>query len=84
MGRSDQNLRLYILDLKTGSLVRTINTGIQYAFAGSMINSTMDADLNPVPDYQDDAIYIGYTKRGRERGQQQIPINGRKAVLADS
>lgn len=64
MGRSDQNLRLYILDLKTGSLVRTINTGIQYAFAGSMINSTMDTDL----DYQDDAVYIGYTKRNTADG----------------
>jgi type IV pilus assembly protein PilY1 len=60
MGRSDQNLRLFILDLKTGSLVRTIeDTSIQYAFAGSMLNSTIDNDI----DYQDDAVYIGYVKR---------------------
>lgn len=59
MGRSDQNLRLFVLDLKTGSLLRTIDTGVQYAFAGSMLNSINDSDL----DYQDDAVYIGYVKR---------------------
>lgn len=59
MGRSDQNLRFFVLDLKTGSLLRIINTGIQYAFAGSMLNTTIDNDL----DYQDDAIYAGYVKR---------------------
>jgi uncharacterized protein YbcV (DUF1398 family) len=59
LGRSDQNLRLFILDLKTGTLLRTIDTGITYAFAGSMINDTIDNDLN----YQDDAAYIGYVKK---------------------
>ena len=59
MGRSDQNLKFFVLDLKTGALLRTIDTGIAYAFAGSMLNSTNDSDL----DYQDDALYIGYVKR---------------------
>ncbi len=59
MGRSDQNLKLFILDLKTGSLLSTIDTTIQYAFAGSMLNSTLDYNLN----YQDDVVYIGYVKR---------------------
>jgi type IV pilus assembly protein PilY1 len=59
MGRSDQNLRFFVLDLKTGTLLRTIDTGISNAFAGSMLNSTLDADM----DYQDDAVYIGYVKR---------------------
>lgn len=58
-GRSDQNLKLFVLDLKTGSLVRTIDTGVQYAFAGSMLGSTFDNTL----DYQDDAVYIPYVKR---------------------
>ncbi len=60
LGRSDQNLRLFVLDLKTGNLSKTIDTGIPYAFAGSMINSTYDHRLD---DYQDDALYIGYVKR---------------------
>jgi hypothetical protein len=60
LARSDQNLQLFILDAKTGSLTRTIDTGIPDAFAGSMINSTMDVDLN----YQDDIVYIGYVKKG--------------------
>lgn len=59
MGRSDQNLRFFILDLKTGTLLRTIDTGIPYAFAGSMIGATEDLDSN----YQDDIVYIGYVKR---------------------
>lgn len=59
LGRSDQNLKLFILNLKTGNLLRTIDTGIQYAFAGSMLNSTVDANI----DYQDNAVYIGYVKK---------------------
>jgi type IV pilus assembly protein PilY1 len=59
MGRSDQNMRLFVLDLKTGTLLRTIDTGVQYAYAGSMLNSTNDSNM----DYQDDALYFGYVKR---------------------
>jgi type IV pilus assembly protein PilY1 len=59
LGRSDQNLKLFVLDLKTGSLQRTIDTGIPFAFASSMINSTNDPDIN----YKDDVVYIGYVKR---------------------
>lgn len=61
MGRSDQNLKLFVLDLKTGALASGYpkDTGISNAFAGSMLNSTLDVDL----DYQDDAVYIGYVKK---------------------
>lgn len=59
LGRSDQSLKFFILDLKTGTLLRTIDTGIEYAFAGNMINVSNDSDLN----YQDDAVYISYVKR---------------------
>jgi len=59
LGRSDLNLRLFVLDLKDGSLQRTIDTGIPFAFAGSMLSSTNDPDV----DYKDDVVYIGYVKR---------------------
>ena len=59
LGRSSQNLQFFVLDLKTGAVVRTMNTGIQNAFAGSMLNTTLDFDL----DYTDDAIYAGFTKK---------------------
>jgi len=59
LGRSDQNLRLFVLDLKDGSLQRTIDTGIPFAFAGSMLSATNDPDV----DYKDDVVYIGYVKR---------------------
>lgn len=57
-GRSDQNLRLFILDLATGQLLSTLDTGITNAFAGSILNSTLDLD----DDYQDDVIYIPYSQ----------------------
>jgi len=63
-GSSDQNLRFFILDLKTGALLQTIDTGIQYAFSSSMLNVTIDNDVN----YSDDAIYVGYVKRTGSSG----------------
>jgi len=60
LGRSNQNLKFFVLNLKTGALLQTIDTTITEAFAGSMINSV--ADFAPV-DYQDDAIYVGYVKK---------------------
>lgn len=58
LGRSDQNLKLFIVDLKTGKLMRIIDTLIPNAFAGSMINSTADFNL----DYTDDVLYVGYVQ----------------------
>jgi type IV pilus assembly protein PilY1 len=61
MGNSDQNLRFFVLDLKSGSLLRKIDTGISNAFAGSMINATYDHRLK---NYSDDAFYVGFVKKG--------------------
>lgn len=63
-GFSDQNLKIFILDLKTGQLLRTIDTGIQNAFAGSLADAPIDFDQRKITSsgfYQDDAIYFGYT-----------------------
>ncbi|MGC2063874.1 MAG: PilC/PilY family type IV pilus protein [Thermodesulfovibrionales bacterium] len=57
-GFSNQPLNLFVLDLKTGTLLRTVNTAIPNAFGGSLSNATVDYDL----DYQDDAVYLGFTK----------------------
>ncbi|MEC4677044.1 MAG: hypothetical protein VST72_09045, partial [Nitrospirota bacterium] len=57
-GYSDQNLKLFVVDVKDGTLVRTIDTGITNAFGGSLFTAATDFDI----DYQDDVIYIGYTK----------------------
>ncbi len=71
LGRSDQNLRLFVVDVgATGALVEgtnfwVIDTGIKRAFGGSMVNASIDTDRwNNAADgnYQDDAIYVGYTK----------------------
>jgi type IV pilus assembly protein PilY1 len=76
LGRSDQNLKLFVVPLKTGSPVTEIDTGITNAFAGSMINSTADFNL----DYMDDALYIGYVQRNggtwNQGGVVRLQTNG--------
>ena len=77
LGYSDQNLKLFVLDLKTGTLLRTIDTGVQYAFAGSMINVSNDSNL----DYEDDALYHGYVKRVGNAGSYTWNDGGVARVL---
>ncbi len=62
LGRSDQTLKLFILDLKTGTLRATIDTTISNAFAGSMVNATADVNL----DYEDDSVYVPYVKENTD------------------
>ncbi|GAM07852.1 hypothetical protein OR1_00121 [Geobacter sp. OR-1] len=80
MGRSDQNLKIFVVDLgASGPLVKNtaappaapngnywvIDTNIKRAFAGTIVNSVIDTDRwdrNTDGNYQDDALYIGYTK----------------------
>ena len=59
-GFSNQPLKFFILDLKTGTLLRTINDVNlpANAFGGSLSNAAIDYDF----DYQDDAAYMGFTK----------------------
>jgi len=71
LGTSNQNLKLFILDLKTGTLLRTIDTGIARAFAGSLTNAGSDPDRwNPSApgNNQDDVLYFGYTKKDTATG----------------
>ncbi len=77
MGTSDQKLRLFILDLKTGTVLRKIimDGSVQAdgtslptlanAFGGSLMYSTVDVDRAYVShpgNYQDDVVYIGYSQ----------------------
>jgi type IV pilus assembly protein PilY1 len=77
MGYSDQNLKVFILDLQgPSSGAWTLNTdywvkdsGIANAFSGSMINAPIDFEQNKKDDpshYQDDALYFGYVKAADE------------------
>jgi type IV pilus assembly protein PilY1 len=66
LGRSDQNLRLFVLDLATGSVVRTIVTTLSDAFGGSLSGAVIDVDKgNPTSSsrYSDDVLYLGYTQK---------------------
>ncbi|HJV66703.1 MAG TPA: hypothetical protein VJ550_13275 [Geomonas sp.] len=57
-GKSDQNLKLFVVDVGTGNLAATIDTGVTNAFAGTLTTSVIDTDRN----YSDDAVYIGYVQ----------------------
>lgn len=66
LGKSDQNLKLFIVDLTTGSLLRTIDTGLTEAFAGTITTSWVDTDRanqTSYGHYSDDVIYIGYVQK---------------------
>lgn len=70
-GKSDQNLKLFVVDLGAATpLVKdtsywVIDTGIKRAFGGSMVDASIDTDRwnkSLEGNYQDDALYLGYTK----------------------
>ena len=75
---SNQNLRLFILDLKTGELLRTIDTGIANAFAAPF--SSIDLQRSSADDdgnYQDDVIYIGYVQNVTQGGVLRLVIDNK-------
>lgn len=77
-GTSDRNLKLFILDLKTGQLLRTIDTGIANAFAGSLSTGSIDLEKASAGDqgnYQDDVVYVGYVKNVTSGGVLRLVIN---------
>lgn len=84
-GTSDKTLKLFVLDLKTGTPVHFtstnldyIDTGITNAFAGSISTSALDLEKDRSSDsgnYQDDAVYIGYVKDTTSGGVLRLVIN---------
>lgn len=66
LGTTDQNLKLFVVDLRSGALLRTIDTGITNAFAGTLSSAVVDTDRSNSSSagfYSDDVVYIGYTKK---------------------
>ena len=68
LGRSDQDLKIFVLNLKDGTNAGTPSgmPTIANAFAGSMLNVTHDADKEL--DYQDDVVYIPYVRKDATAG----------------
>lgn len=75
MGKSDQNLKIFVVDLGAtidvthpftlGTNYWVIDTQIKRAFGGSILSATIDTDrwnATSSGNYQDDALYVGYTK----------------------
>ena len=70
LGKSDQPLTFFVVDLRSGALITTITAGTPTsAFAGSLSGGGIDADRwnpNASGHYQDDAIYAGYVKKASD------------------
>lgn len=75
-GKSDQNLKLFVVDMEKGPVVSAdpkqnglwiIDTGISEAFAGSISNNAVvDAEMVDPKNTnlrQDDVLYVGYTRK---------------------
>jgi len=73
-GVSDQNLKLFVIDLKSGSPTSFSGknylelTSVANAFGGSLYNASIDLqrgepNATTTGNYQDDAVYLGYTKK---------------------
>ena len=65
LGHSNRELKFFVVDLRSGALIKTIATGIPNAFAGPMSGGAIDADrwdtnLTNREKYRDDAVYMGY------------------------
>ncbi len=66
MGNSDQDLRYFVLDAKTGKLLQVIEAGdgvgglgITEAFSSTLHATSADTDS----DYSDDVVYLGYSMK---------------------
>jgi len=63
-GKTDNPLHMFVLDLKTGDLLKKFDTTINNAFAGAMTSAPIDTDRSRRLDagfYSDDALYFGYS-----------------------
>jgi len=61
-GDSDQSLKLFIVDVDTGKLVRTVDTGIKNAFGGRLFTEGLDFD----EDGQTDYVALGFSYREKK------------------
>ena len=86
LGRSDQNLRIYVVDINAFDTVSTFVKGTNYwvfetnkkfAFANSLSGATMDLDrANSTLSgyYSDDVLYITYTKASLDTSTSPGPF----------
>ncbi|MGA7828304.1 MAG: PilC/PilY family type IV pilus protein [Geobacteraceae bacterium] len=87
LGRSDQNLKIYVVDIgsltPSTALVKNTNywvfdTGIKYAFANSMSGAALDLDRSSSAlegNYSDDVAYITYTRASLDSDNYPIDWN---------
>lgn len=101
-GLSDQPLSLFVLDLKTGTPVRTFSSdtaaliaGVghttvantimpDFAFGGSLYNSSIDTDkwdTGRPGAYSDDGLYLGYTTKDTTAGSPSLGKYAKGGIL---
>jgi type IV pilus assembly protein PilY1 len=92
-GTSDQDLRIYILDLAGDGEgnpnvletknVTTMFPGIANAFGNTSFNSAIDIEYGRISDqnYQDDVVYLGYTRMETMAGKDSWTKGGMLRML---
>jgi len=63
--QSGQNLKFFVVDLRTGELAATLDSNVGNAFAGQMGGAAIDVDRwsgTGAGSYQDDALFVGYAQ----------------------
>jgi hypothetical protein len=86
LGKSDQTLKLFVVDIGTGNLAATIDTGISNAFAGSLTSAVIDTDKASAVTtgfYQDDAVYVGYVQSPGTPSAQSAWSNSTTYAIGD-
>jgi Tfp pilus tip-associated adhesin PilY1 len=93
LGRSDQNLKIYVVDVNAFETASTFikgtnywvfDTGISYAFANSLTGAAMDldrADSTLDGYYSDDVVYITYTKASLTGTSPPVPTTWNKGGI---
>jgi type IV pilus assembly protein PilY1 len=78
-GKSDNPLRVFVLDLKNGTLLKQFDTTINNAFVGSISSAPIDTDRSKRLSegfYSDDALYFGYAACTNNCGTDTPTWNG--------
>jgi len=72
-GTTKQNLKLFVVDLKTGELVKEINTTLKRSFGGRLFTNGVDLDNDGATDY----FFMGYVKDTDKGGVIKVKTQGK-------
>jgi len=71
-GTTKQNLKLFVVDLKSGELVKKIETSLKKSFGGRLFTDGVDLD----EDGTTDMFFLGYSKETKKGGVIMVKTKG--------